>query len=115
MTNVEIAKKQVEFVKSKLSELDAQTGGECKGMIIADYSKEEYEKFLPEENWGAYVETQFLFIHFLKVENLNNNVIFQHIDWEGFQKFAAEKGLKNDAAARSYYAIVKYGRESLKK
>lgn len=31
MTNVEIAKKQVEFVKKKLRELDKQIGGECQG------------------------------------------------------------------------------------
>lgn len=115
MTNFEIAKKQVEFVKTKLNELDDQTGGECKGLIIADYTKDEYKKFLPEENWDEYVETQFLFIHFLKAENLNNKVVLQHIDWEGFQKFAAEKGLKNDASARSWYAVVKHGKENSEK
>jgi hypothetical protein len=113
MTNVEIAKKQAEFVKSKLREMKDE--GNCQGVILADYTREEYEKILPGENWDEYVETQFLFMHYLNEAGIGQEVQFQHIDYDGLMEFCAEKGIKNDAATRSWYAVVKYGRENIKK
>ena len=114
MTSTEIAKKQAEFVKNEL--LNKKMSGDCSSIIIAEYTQEEYEKILPGEDWDKYVEIQFLFIHYLmKLGILNTEVQFQHIDYDGLMEFCAEKGVKNDAAARSWYAVVKHGKENLKK
>ena len=113
MTSTEIAKKQAEFVKNEL--LNKKMSGDCSSIIIADYTQEEYAKILPGENWDKYVETQFLFIHYLRELGVSAEVQFQHIDYDGLMEFCAEKGVKNDAAARSWYAVVKHDKESLKK
>lgn len=114
MSNIDIAKKQVEFVKKKLRELDAQTGGECQGLIIADYTKEEFEKIRPDDDWSGYIEQRFLFTCMLQRENIAEKVIFQQIDFDGFSAYCAKNGLDNNEASRGLYAVQKYGKEHRK-
>ncbi len=110
MSNIDIAKKQVEFVKNKLRELDKQTGGECHGLIIADYTKEDFEKIRPNDDWSGYIEQRFLFTSILQREGIEANVIFQQIDFEGFVKFCEENKLENGEHSRGLYAAHKYGK-----
>ena len=111
MTNVEIAKKQVEFVKSKLRELDKQLGGKCKGLIIADYTKDEFAKIRPDDDWSGYIEQRFIFTSLLQREGIEADVMFQQIDFDGFTSFCAEQNIGNTEASRSAYAVLKYGKE----
>lgn len=112
MSNIDIAKKQVEFVKNKLRELDKQTGGECQGLIIADYTKEEFEKIRPDDDWSGYIEQRFLFTSLLQREGIEANVIFQQIDFDGFTTFCADQNIGNTEASRGSYAVFKYGKEN---
>ena len=45
MTSIEMAKAQVAYVKEQI--LEKYKLGDAKALVIADYTKEEYEKFLP--------------------------------------------------------------------
>ena len=115
MTNVEIAKKQVEFVKKKLRELDKQLGGKCKGLIIADYSKDEFEKIRPNDDWSGYIEQRFIFTSLLQREGIEADVIFQQIDFDGFSAYCNKHQYDNNEASRSAYAVHKYGKENVDK
>ena len=115
MASIEIARKQVEFVKTKLSELDAQTGGECKGLIIADYTKDEFEKIRPEDDWSGYIEQRFLFTCMLQRENIGERVIFQQIDFDGFSAYCKKHQYDNNEATRCAYAVHKYGMENIER
>lgn len=104
--NIEVVKQQVEFVKAQL--LGKKMRGDCSGIVVADYTKEEYAKILPSENWEDYVESQFLFLHYLAEAGISQDIHLQHIDLEGLEAFCKETGSRNDAAGRAYYAAAKF-------
>ena len=113
--SLEIAKKQAEFVRNKLREMDELTGAKCARLVIADYDKAEFEKIRPKDDWAEYIEQRFMFTTELSLLNILTAVHFQSIDYAGFVKFCEEQKCENNEAARAAYANFKYGKECCEK
>lgn len=96
-------------IRKVLAEADkAATGGECRQVVIADYSREEFEELKPGEDWLEFAEIQTLVAERIKELGLADRVVLHPVDSVKYYRFLAEKNLENNPASISYFAAVDY-------
>lgn len=106
----------VEQILDILTQADgASPDGECKGVIIADYTEDEFKELKPGEDWVEFCKIQALVAIRLKEIGIADRVILHPVDSVKYYRFLAENKLENNPASISYFAAVDYQKEQKNK
>jgi hypothetical protein len=108
MTVAEKVNAAIQQIQKVLAEADKASNGECQGIVIADYTKEEFEELKPGEDWLEFAEIQTSVAEKLKELGIADRVILHPVDSVKYYRFLAENKLENNPASISYFAAVDY-------
>lgn len=98
----------IQQIRKVLAEADKASGGKCAGIVVADYTREEFEELKPGENWLEFAEIQTSVAEKIKELGIADRVILHPVDSVKYYKFLAENKLENNQASISYFAAVDY-------
>ena len=108
MTVEDKIKAAIQQIRKVLAEADKASGGKCAGIVVADYTKEEFAELKPGEDWLEFAEIQTMVAEKLKELGIANRVILHPVDSVKYYRFFAENELENNQASVSYFAVVDY-------
>jgi hypothetical protein len=95
-------------IQNVLAEADKASNGECQGIVIADYTREEFKELKPGEDWFEFAAIQTAVAERLKELGIADRVILHPVDSVKYYRFLAENKLENTPASISYFAAVDY-------
>jgi hypothetical protein len=98
----------IQQIRKVLAEADKASGGKCGGIVIADYTREEFEELKPGEDWLEFAEIQTIVAERLKELGIADRVILHPVDSVKYYRFLAENKFENNPASISYFAAVDY-------
>lgn len=104
------ADEQIKIIKQILAELDAQMGGNCQQIVVADYTEEEFKELKKGEDWKEWNAIQLIVADRLKELGLADRVILHKVDSVKYYKFLAEQGIEHNPQSLSYFAAIDYGK-----
>lgn len=90
-----------------LKEIDTQTEGDQQGIVIATYTKDEFDELKPGEDYELFKLIERYVIEDLASAGIDN-VFFQQIDSVAYYKFLAENNLEHNQASISHFANITY-------
>jgi hypothetical protein len=98
----------IQHIRKVLAEADKASGGKCGGIVVADYTRDEFEELKPGEDWLEFAEIQTCVAERLKELGIADRVILHPVDSVKYYRFLAENKLENNPASISYFAAVDY-------
>ncbi len=107
------ADEQIKIIKQILAELDAQMGGNCQQIVVADYTEDEFKELKKGEDWKEWSAIQLIVADRLKELNLADRVILHKIDSVKYYQFLAKEGLEHSTANLGYFAVIDQGNREL--
>jgi hypothetical protein len=106
----EKADEQIKVIQNILKQLDAQMGGNCQQIVVADYTEEEFAELKKGEDWHEWSAIQTIVADRLKELNLADRVILHKVDSVKYYQFLAEQKLEHNTQSLSYFAAIDYGK-----
>lgn len=106
----EKADEQIKVIQNILKQLDAQMGGSCQQIVVADYTEEEFKELKKGEDWKEWSAIQLIVADRLKELGLADRVILHKVDSVKYYKFLAEHGIEHNTQSLSYFAAIDYER-----
>lgn len=108
----EKADEQIKVIKNILKQLDAQMGGNCQQIVVADYTEEEFKELKKGEEWKEWNAIQLIVADRLKELGLADRVILHKIDSVKYYKFLTEQGIEHNTQSLSYFAAIDHGKKN---
>lgn len=99
---------QIDKIIEKVREIAEKAGKAPGSVVLATYTKDEFEELRPGEDYDAFKKLERRVAERLASEGIAGAVTFQEIDSVGFYRYLAAEKLPNNEASRSAYAVLKY-------